>query len=405
MIAFFVGTPGSGKSYEAVKKIIDNLRLGRVVCTNIDGMEIEEHQRYLQNITGLDDFKFKNNFIFLNRDDVLRFWKTVEYDDLTEVNGEIITIKKTRKICPSGSLIIIDEAHKPFNSRDWQKQENKELGDWASTHRHEGYDVVFITQDIDKVDKQVRTLTEWTYFFRKVNFLGGAVQKKYLCYSYSGDEHRGTPLSKNVRTYDARIFPAYKSYSVADAKEVGFMTHVNILKHPVFFLIPIVLLFTIYMFSKSSLASGDLFGLGNRKPPVVASSPSSVPAPVSPSSDLAFKNQSSLPVVSSFPDDNKPDWRFYHVQGYIRSGLTVAYLVNGVVLNQSACRNYSPSFKTVECFGPLIPASFSVPVPVSVHDEKETPEKEKQHHPENSAGQIVAVRSVAGSDEKVEVVQ
>ncbi len=39
------------------------------------------------------------------------------------------------------------------------------------------------------------------------------------------------------------------------------MQHVNILKHPVFFAIPIVLIFTLYMFfGKSSFATGDLFG-------------------------------------------------------------------------------------------------------------------------------------------------
>lgn len=39
------------------------------------------------------------------------------------------------------------------------------------------------------------------------------------------------------------------------------MQHVNVLKHPVFFAIPIVLAFTLYMlFSKSSFATGDLFG-------------------------------------------------------------------------------------------------------------------------------------------------
>ena len=39
------------------------------------------------------------------------------------------------------------------------------------------------------------------------------------------------------------------------------MQHVNVLKHPVFFAIPIVLFFTLYMlFTKSSIGTGDLFG-------------------------------------------------------------------------------------------------------------------------------------------------
>ena len=99
--------------------------------------------------------------------------------------------------------------------------------------------------------------------FRKVNFFGGAVQKKYICYSYAGDETRTAPLSKNIRTYDQGVFLCYKSYTGKDVKELGIMKHVNVLKHPVFFAIPLVFAFTIYMvFFKSSLGTGDLFGSG-----------------------------------------------------------------------------------------------------------------------------------------------
>ena len=41
---------------------------------------------------------------------------------------------------------------------------------------------------------------------------------------------------------------------------MAIMQHVNVFKHPVFFLIPVALCASIYMFSKSSLATGDLFG-------------------------------------------------------------------------------------------------------------------------------------------------
>lgn len=264
MIVFFVGTPGSGKSYEAVKKVVDNIKLGRVVCTNIDGMDEQEHQEYLKNLLNIDDYEFNTHFRFLSKNQVLNFWGTESKTYTRMIDGEEVSFTRDEYICPKGSLIIIDEAHKHFNARDWQKQENRALADWASTHRHDGYDVVLITQDIEKVEKQVRTLTEWTYYFRKVNFLGGAVKKKYLCYSYSGDDHNGQALAKNIRSYNPLIFPCYKSYTTADAKEVGFMQHINILRHPVFFALPLVLLFCFYMFSKSSFATGDLFGTGKR---------------------------------------------------------------------------------------------------------------------------------------------
>ena len=40
MIYGYVGTPGSGKTYEAVMCILENLKMGRVIYTNIDGLEM-----------------------------------------------------------------------------------------------------------------------------------------------------------------------------------------------------------------------------------------------------------------------------------------------------------------------------------------------------------------------------
>lgn len=385
MITLFVGSPGSGKTYEAVDKIVRNLRAGRTVCTNIDGMEVEKHQHYLRELAGLDDIEFASRFIFLQRDDVLRFWAVVT--ESRELGSEFVPVQ--RHICPPGSLVIIDETHKFFNSRDWQSQANRSLADWASTHRHEGYDVIFITQVADKIDKQVRSLAEWTYFFRKVNFLGGAVKKKYLCYSYMGDDHGGTPVSKHVRTYDPKIFPAYKSYSTEDAKEVGFMAHTNILKHPIFFIIPAVLAFFLYMLTKSSLATGDLFGTN-----AVANKSKSVSvAPVTAS--VAPPPAPGIPVTASpLPAGG---WFSYHVDGYVTDGVRSVYLIHGRMVKQSSCRNFVASAKTIECnvdlpaptpsSAPAVAVSSPVPaaaisVPSGLH-----------------SGEMYSTRSIPGTDE------
>lgn len=290
MIIGFVGTPGSGKSYEAVKKIIDNLKSGRFVCTNIDGMDDPKSQQYIKDQLNLTDSQFNERFRYLTKDETYNFFGTESVQ-----LGEFGTTE--RKICPAGCLIVIDEAHKFFNSRDWQSTTNRQFSDWASTHRHEGYDLVLVTQDIEKIDKQCRSLIEWTYFFRKINFLGSAVKNKYICYSYTGDDHNGKPLAKNTRTYDPAIFPAYSSYTTKDAKEVGFMSHVNILKHPVFFAIPVILGFCLWMISKSSIASGDLFGSKKKLNSAPVQSQVVTPAPASVVTGL--QPQPVQPVQSS----------------------------------------------------------------------------------------------------------
>lgn len=238
MIIGFVGTPGSGKTYEAVKKLLDNLKLGRVVYTNIDGLDDDVHREFIKLYCGLDDYKLGRQLRFLTNAEMQCFWTIVE----------------------PGSLIMIDEVHKLFSNRDWASDSNKGFTEWASTHRHHGFDVVLITQDIEKIDKHARSLLEWSYFFRKINFFGAAVKNKYLCYAYSGDDHHGKPIHTDRRTYSPRVFQCYKSYVASDVKELGFMTHVNVFRHPVFLFIPLLFLITIFLGSKSSLATGDVFG-------------------------------------------------------------------------------------------------------------------------------------------------
>ncbi len=239
MIIGFTGTPGSGKTYEAVEKILDNLMRGKIIYTNIDGMFDPECQEMIKSYCNLSDLALTIQLKQLEPDQIADFWMHIE----------------------PRCLVVLDEIHKWFSNRDWNDPKNKQFGYWASTHRHYGYEVVLITQNIERVDAAVRSLLEWNYVYRKVNFLGSAVQRFYLCYSYGGDDTNGRPLATNKRRYKPAIFRCYKSYVSSDIKEMPIMQHVNVLRHPVFALIPIVLCLTIYMvFYKSSLGTGDLFG-------------------------------------------------------------------------------------------------------------------------------------------------
>jgi len=237
VIIVYEGVPGSGKTYEAVRKIVDNLRLGRVVYTNIEGMDDERCHEAIKAVAGLSDYEFAERFHFLSGEDVKRFWQIVK----------------------PGSLIVLDEVHKWFNSRDWQKEGNRDFSDWASTHRHYGFDLVLISQRIEKIDAQARTLAEWTYRFKKINFLGSLVKKGYVAFAYSGDDTKEY-LSKQIRRYDKKIFACYQSYVTKDTKELGVQKVANVLRHPVFYAIPLVFVLTIFFAMRSGLATGDFFG-------------------------------------------------------------------------------------------------------------------------------------------------
>jgi zona occludens toxin (predicted ATPase) len=315
MIYFFTGTPGSGKTYEAVKMIFDELRKGRRVYTNIDGMDNLDCQEKLRVMAGLDRFEFFERFHHFgyDRQVIMNFWEH----------------------CEKNSLVVIDEVQKFFSNRDWQKDENKKFGDWASTHRHDGFDLVMITQAAARVDSAVRDLVEWNYVFRKVNFFGSAVQRKYLCNIYADSETSGSPIKRDIRHYNSKVFSFYKSYVSDDIKEQSVLPSINVLKHPVFFAIPFVLGFCIYMiFWKSSFGSGDFLGVNKiQKEAMSAISPNEAQASVPPSNSSrvpahSVKNQ--LPAPASPPIQSaKPitkQIRLNHVQIYKGDQITYRIL-------------------------------------------------------------------------------
>lgn len=74
----------------------------------------------------------------------------------------------------SQALLIFDEAGIPFNSRDWNVKPAERMGwiQFLSQHRKFGYDIVFISQDVRMIDRQIRSLAEYEVQHKKVNNWG-----------------------------------------------------------------------------------------------------------------------------------------------------------------------------------------------------------------------------------------
>jgi len=239
LIIAYIGTPGSGKSYDAVNRIIDNLKKGRVVYTNIRGMFDDIQKEALSVMTGLSLPQLDGLMFRLADDEVKHCWDIVK----------------------DGSMVVIDEVQNYFSNRDWQTEKNKNFASWCSTHRHHGIDIVLLTQHIDRVDAAVRSMVEWTYKYRKNNMFGKIIgDRSYICLAFAGDDTTGYPMTKGAKTYDPKIFRCYKSYVSQDIKELKIVKPINIFKKPIFLMIPLVIATFIYTFSHSSLATGDLFG-------------------------------------------------------------------------------------------------------------------------------------------------
>lgn len=325
LISLYAGTPGSGKTYEAVKRILSALKKknGRRVYTNIDGINTTECREWIMIQTGLDSDELDQRLIVYSDDQLTEFWKHTE----------------------DGSLIVFDEIQRVFPSIDYNTQKNKELAAWASTHRHHGIDIIFISQHPERVGPAIRNLFEWVYHYRKINFFGKAVQKKYMRSVYAGDEIRGKPLDKSYLTYDPKVFLAYQSYVAKDMQEHKMDNFVNVLKHPIFFFIPVALCLVLYFGSKSSFATGDLFGASKyqaeiqkrKNAPVSGVQNNSVPVPVGtvPVSGSVPAVANSTPVTTataasvSSPINTLPvpppplpvsEYKEFEVEGYVEGG-------------------------------------------------------------------------------------
>src|SRR4030066_404873 len=152
MIDLYTGKPGSGKSYYAVRSIIEALQNGRRVWALLD-IKMSGKWADVAGLT-MDDLKVK-----LLLPDSLNFLNDV---------GD-------------GDLIVIDESQRWFRAG---VESNKEYLLFMETHRHKGCDVVILTQDYQKIQRQVYVLAEQVYKFRKMSLFG---LKNYTRISVSAD--------------------------------------------------------------------------------------------------------------------------------------------------------------------------------------------------------------------------
>ncbi|WP_346338876.1 zonular occludens toxin domain-containing protein [Vibrio parahaemolyticus] len=88
--------------------------------------------------------------------------------------------------CPSGSVIFIDEVQNIWPPRNSAKQPTEEL-EWMTKSRHNGTDLLFVTQDFKDVDQLIRRRVQqhlhleflggdWLRFYRHVSLMDNASQ-------------------------------------------------------------------------------------------------------------------------------------------------------------------------------------------------------------------------------------
>lgn len=158
-IYLVTGRLGAGKSLACVGRIKDALVEGRRVATNLD-LKLEAMlpaKARAVNVARIPDKPSR-----------------ADLDALGVGNADVDESKN--------GLIVLDELGSWLNSREWADKGRQAVIDWLIHSRKFGWDVIFICQHIQQIDKQVReSLVEYLVTVRRLDrlsipFVGGLIR-------------------------------------------------------------------------------------------------------------------------------------------------------------------------------------------------------------------------------------
>lgn len=150
MIECFEGRLGGGKTYSATARMVAHLARGGTVCTNIR-LKWETIRAFVVERYGVE--VEEDQLIILSNDKIGRFHTHVPWGSL----------RGSAEQCRV--LVVVDEAHLYFNSRDWS-QSDREMLAFLTQSDKVSVDVIFISQSVLNMDKQFMRITQYIWRFR-----------------------------------------------------------------------------------------------------------------------------------------------------------------------------------------------------------------------------------------------
>jgi len=168
MIRLFIGTPGAGKTYGALVDLIDELVYGdRLIVTNLP-LLLPDLNAYLAE--EYPDWTGDIN----QRIRILTESETKTFYLYRAIVGQLEAVSREESragrhppyasLRGVGVLYIIDEAHIPFDSREWADT-GPELTYYNSQHRKLNDQLIFVTQFVNLIDVRVRGFVQEFWFF------------------------------------------------------------------------------------------------------------------------------------------------------------------------------------------------------------------------------------------------
>ena len=198
MIYLYSGTPGSGKSYHAVLKIYNRLRM-------------KKNNNVIANFNLSLPSGVKGNFIYLDNSEF-----TIDY---------LLSYAKSHHQIgfENQTLVVCDEAQILFNCRDWGTNSKIRMQwiEFFSQHRKYGFNFIMIAQFDKMIDKQIRYLIEYEILHMKMNnFFSFIPVTFFLCVQrWYGQRmkigHEVIPYRKKI----AKLYNSYMTFEKEDASQ------------------------------------------------------------------------------------------------------------------------------------------------------------------------------------------
>lgn len=198
MIWIIEGKIGGGKTYYAVEYIVKYLANGGIVRTNVE----------------------------LHIDAIRNLLRKRHRWELQEGQLEILTddqsIALFHRAVPKGqqghpTFVVVDEAHLFWNTRDTFKT-NREFCLFLSQSRKAFIDVCFITQDMNRIDNQVRCLAQ--YVWRALDLQNTRLPVVGKCWPFAQfmrnqyDQDGRTFIQREFIWKDKEIYKCYNTYQL-----------------------------------------------------------------------------------------------------------------------------------------------------------------------------------------------
>jgi hypothetical protein len=299
MIELYEGRLGGGKTYSATVRMVDQVARGGLIATNIE-IVWDKFSEYIEN----------------------KFNVIPERDQYIALQDEQIGL--FHRFTPSGTaelpvLVVIDEAHLTFNSRDFAQTDKlyRETLTFLTQSRKVNTDIIFIAQSVLNMDKQFMRLVQFIWRFRdlakwKIPGLGIPYPLKQILavqFDYDGK----TVLQRSFIQKDKRIFGLYNTNSlirefprltVAQTKRK--LAQAKSTKDQMKLLIPVGivlgLISAFFLYKKIS-------NIGKSSTPAVATT-AAKPTPTSNVNTTASSTTTTKTTTGGTESDGKEDWKY-----------------------------------------------------------------------------------------------